>query len=148
MVDIAAATLLGLSAGSLLAEGAVLVPYWRSLTGEAFLAWYREHGGLLIRFFGPLEIAAALLAMLAALVGWLRGSAASPLFAAASVLALAVLVAFPLYFKRANTSFADGTLAPDQVASELTRWSRWHWLRTLNAMAAFVAALFALRVPV
>jgi hypothetical protein len=45
---------LGLSAGALLAEGAVLVPFWRSLQPESFLAWYRENAALLLRFFGPL----------------------------------------------------------------------------------------------
>src|SRR6267378_2029146 len=51
-----AAVALGLAAGATLAEGAVLVPFWRSLDPEAFLAWYRRYAALLLRFFGPLEV--------------------------------------------------------------------------------------------
>ena len=143
MLEIIAAVVLGLSAGALLAEGAVLVPYWRSLSGEVFLRWYREHGGLLIRFYGPLEVAATVAALLATIAAWLSASPGAPLLALASALALAVLGAFPLYFKDANASFADGTLSPEQVASELARWARWHWVRTAIATAAFLAALLA-----
>ena len=50
---------LGLSAGALVTEGAVLIPSWRSLQPDRFLAWYREHARLLFKFFGPLEIVAA-----------------------------------------------------------------------------------------
>jgi hypothetical protein len=47
-----ATTALGLSAGALLTEGAILVPFWRSLQPESFLGWYRQHAGLLQKFFG------------------------------------------------------------------------------------------------
>ena len=63
-----AAAALGLAAGALLAEAAVLVLYWRSLEATQFLDWYSAHAGLLFRFFAPLEITAALLALAAA--GW------------------------------------------------------------------------------
>ena len=41
---------LGLMAGALLAEAAILVPFWRALPAASFLKWYREHGALLLRF--------------------------------------------------------------------------------------------------
>lgn len=135
---------LGLSAGALLAEGAILVPFWRSLPARSFLAWYREHAGLLLRFFAPLEIAAALLPALAAAVGWLGGSAGAPLLAVSAALALLVLAAFPAYFQRANASFADQSIAVDQVPDELRRWSRWHWGRACVATLAFLLAILAL----
>ena len=53
---------LGISAGALLAEAKVLVPFWRGLEPSEFLAWYRKHADLLLRFFGPLEIVAAVVA--------------------------------------------------------------------------------------
>src|SRR2546426_6710255 len=93
---------LGLSAGALLAEGAVLIPFWRSLQPESFLAWYRQHAALLLRFFGPLEVVAAGLAGLAALVGWVGGGRPSGLLAVSALLAAFVLAAFPPYFQRAH----------------------------------------------
>jgi hypothetical protein len=142
-VALLAAAALGLSAGAVLAEGAVLVPYWRSLSPEAFLAWYRRNAGLLFRFFAPLELVAALLSILAAVVASRAASFAAPLLTASAVLALAVLAMFPLYFQRVNASFAAGTIAIERVAGELRRWSRWHWARVVVATLAFLVALLA-----
>jgi len=134
---------LGLSAGALVAEGAVLVPFWRSLQPESFLAWYRQHAALLLRFFGPVEIVAAALAVLAALVTWFGDEPGSGLLAISALLAVLVLAAFPLYFQRANARFAEATIAPAEVAAELRRWSNWHWVRAVLAVAAFVVAVVA-----
>ena len=139
-----AAIALGLMAGALLAEGAILVSFWKLLPPEEFLSWYRRHGALLLRFFGPLEVAAALLAIAAAAVHWLSGSAGRHLLVLSALLAVAVLAVFPLYFQRVNASFAAATIPVDRVASELRRWSSWHCARTLIATAGFVAALVAL----
>jgi hypothetical protein len=136
---------LGLAAGALVAEGGVLVPFWRSERPEAFLAWYRDHAALLVGFYGPLEIAAVGLAATALVANWLHPvMAAGPLLGAA-VLAFGVLVAFPLYFQKANISFAAGTIELARVPDELRRWSRWHWARTALALGAFICAVVAPR---
>ena len=140
-----AAIALGLSAGALLAEGAVLVPFWRSQQPESFLAWYREHAALLLRFFGPLEVVATVIAILAALLAWISGRGGAYLVIVSALLAVAVLASFPLYFQRANASFAAGTIAVDQVAQELRHWALWHWARTAIATASFILAVLALR---
>jgi len=136
---------LGLSAGALLSEGAILIPFWRSLQPESFLAWYRQHAALLVWFFGPLELAAALLVVLAALVGWFAGDRSSGVLAVAALLAVLVLVAFPLYFQQANAIFADATIATTEVRNELRRYSNWHWVRVVLAVAAFLLAVVAAR---
>ena len=138
-----AVAVLGLTAGALLAEGAVLVPFWRSLPPDSFLRWYRENAALLLRFFGPLEVAAPLLAGLAAIASWGSAGSASSLLFASSVLSLLVLGAFPLYFKRVNSSFAEGTIEPDRLEEELRRWAYWHWARVVLAAAAFLAGILA-----
>ena len=140
-----AAIALGLSAGALLAEGAVLVPFWRSQQPESFLAWYREHAALLLRFFGPLEVVATVIAILAAQLAWISGRGGAYLVIVSALLAVAVLASFPLYFQRANASFAAGTIAVDQVAQELRHWALWHWARTAIATASFILAVLALR---
>lgn len=132
---------LGLTAGALVTEGVVLVRFWRSLTPEAFLAWYRRHAGLLFRFFGSLEIAAALAALATLGLGWRADGAVSPLLVLAAGLTVAVLLVFPLYFRRVNASFEAAGIAPERVGPELARWARWHWLRTTFALGAFLAVV-------
>src|SRR5262245_25378869 len=69
-VDVLAAVGLGLSAGAMLTEGAVLVPWWRSMSPESFLGWYAANAARLFWFFGPLEMASALLAVAAGVLSW------------------------------------------------------------------------------
>ena len=134
---------LGLAAGAVLAEGAVLVPYWRSLPATDFLRWYREHGALLLRVFGPLEAAAALLVCLATVVSARTGVGDARMLGVAATLTVSVLAAFPLYFRRVNASFAEGTIPAERVPAELGRWARWHWFRVALAIGGFATAVLA-----
>ena len=135
---------LGLSAGALLAEAGVLVPMWRAQDPAAFLSWYRDHASLLLKFFGPLEVASTLLVVVATVSAWLAGLEGQGLFLASTVLTLAVLASFPLYFQKANASFAEASIPTGAVGAELGRWARWHWGRTALAIAAFGLAALAL----
>jgi hypothetical protein len=143
LTALAAVIALGLSAGAMLAEGAVLVPYWRSLPADGFLAWYRDNATRLFDLFAPLEIASCALAATAAVLYRVQRREGHARLATAALLAVAVLIAYPLYFQTVNASFAERTIALDQVAAELGRWAAWHWLRTAIGGAAFVAALLA-----
>ena len=139
-----AAAALGLTAGALLAEGAILVVFWRSLPPASFLGWYKEHAALLQRFFGALEVAAAALTMLAAALSWVATDVSRHLLGVSALLSVAVLAVFPLYFQRVNAGFAAGTIAAEHVAGELRRWRSWHWIRTVIATGAFLFAMVAL----
>ena len=143
-VAVLATIVLGLSAGALVAEGAILVPFWQSLQPQSFLAWYREHARLLLRFFAPLEISAAGLTLAAVTLNWFHPVAATQLLVLSAFLAVAVLGAFPLYFQTTNASFAAGTITPARVPEELHRWARWHWTRTMLGVGAFILTLVAL----
>jgi hypothetical protein len=145
IVDVLAAVALGLAAGALLVEAAVLIPSWRASPPEAFLRWYADNASRLFDFFGPLEIASAGLAAVAALLYRYQRGAAGGLFIVSAVLAVAVLAAFPLYFERVNASFAAGTIARDRVADELTRYAAWHWGRTAIGLLSFVSAVLGVR---
>lgn len=122
-IGLLAAIGLGLSAGALLTEAAILVPFWRSLDPAEFLRWYRRNASLLLRFFGPLEVLGGLLIGLAAASSFFGGHAGSAAQALSSLLVIAVLLSFPIYFRAANQSFSDGTLAAEQVSGALRRWS-------------------------
>lgn len=139
-VSLLATVSLGLSAGALLAEGALLVPMWRAMPPQEFLEWYRRNAALLLRFFGPLEVIPVVFAGLALLLSWSGGTPQALRWAATVVLAVGVLIGFPLYFKAANASFETASIELDQVASELRRWASWHWGRTLLATLAFALA--------
>jgi len=141
LVGVLAVIALGLSAGAMLAEGAVLVPYWRSLPPEAFLQWYAANAARLVEFFGPVEIAAAVLAIAAAALSGASRRRGSGLLALSAVLAVVILAFFPVYFQDVNASFAAGTIPLDQVPTELARWSALHWVRTAIGVGAFVAAV-------
>jgi len=138
-----ATTVLGITLGAIVAEAALLVPYWKSLPPDAFLRWYRENADRLLRFFGPLEVAATLLTVVAAVSHRLSTGGFSLLLVSSSVALVVALAMFPAYFKRANASFAAGTIAPDLVAAELHRWERWHWVRIAVVATAFLATLSA-----
>ena len=140
-IAVLATLALGVAAGAMLAEGAVLVPWWRSMPPEAFLRWYAENARRLFAFYGPLEIVSATLTLLAAVVH--RSS--RRWFVGASLLALAVLAAFPIYFRDVNASFESGAIGVDRVHAELGRWAAWHWGRTMLGLLAFALALLGVR---
>ena len=135
---------LGLSAGALLEEGALLLPGWRAQSPRAFLEGYARDAPRLQAFFAPLEVGAALVALAAALARtFVRGRLDTWGFAAVA-LAVVVLATFPLFFQGANAAFARGAMAPEAVGPALDRWARWHWTRVGVACAAPVAAAVAL----
>ncbi len=140
-----AAGVLGLAAGALLTEAVILVPWWCAMEPEAFLAWYAEYAGSLFRLFAPLEVLGAVLAVAAAVFERLYGNREGGFLMAAAFLAVAVLVAFPLYFGEVNAAFAAGTIPLEEVGPELARWAGWHWARTMLEMAAFASALLSIR---
>jgi hypothetical protein len=135
----------GIYAGAMLTEAEALVPYWRTISPAAFFAWYAANGDRLFGYFAPVTIA-ALLGTVAAAGGatWTGHPGRRPA-AVAAVLVLATGVMFPLYFQGVNARFATAAIPPDDVAPELARWAAWHWVRTVLALVAFVAALLAVR---
>jgi len=100
---------------------------------------------LVLPIFRPRELVGATLALVARLVCWLVDGVASALLAISAVLAVLVLAMFPLYFQRANASFVGATIATTEVGVELRRWSIWHWVRVVLAIAAFAVAVVAAR---
>lgn len=147
-VALAAVLALGLSAGAMLTEAAVLAPSWRAASAEDFLDWFGNNEPRLVAFYGPLEIASTLLAIGAASLYGLQRRAGGGLLALSAALSVVVLLLYPLYFEQVNASFVARSIASADVAVELARWQAWQWLRTAIGFAAFAAALLAVRRPV
>ncbi|MEM9669992.1 MAG: hypothetical protein AAF950_13790 [Pseudomonadota bacterium] len=130
---------IGLYAGSLLTEGMILVPYWRRMAPADFFRLHGEVGPGLFRYFAPLTAIAVTLAILAATMT----SDPTTLRTIAAGLCMLALAIFFIYFRKANASFADHSLAESNLGAELLRWSSWHWTRTILVIAAFGASIGA-----
>ncbi|AUX32045.1 MULTISPECIES: DUF1772 domain-containing protein [Sorangium] len=137
--------LFGLFIGALLAEGALLVPYWRSLPPAEFFALHGAFGPRLYRFFAPLTTAASLFAVAAAAVSLLASSPSRWASLLSAGLAASLVAVYFLYFRRANAGFAAASPGPSGLAAELSRWARWHWVRVGLGLFGFAFSLLALR---
>jgi hypothetical protein len=136
--------ILGLFVGSLLTEGMILVPYWRSLKPETFLALHGTLGPRLFSYFAPMTVAATLIPAATFIYCCLVGADGWIYSASVAVIMLAILGIFFYYFKSANASFASGSVGVEGLPAELGRWSKWHWLRTIMGLVAFVLSLVAI----
>jgi hypothetical protein len=140
VLTIVVALALGLFAGSLVLEGLVLVPFWRTLPPDEFFRLHHAFGPRLFRYFAPLTALAVLVSLASALIAhptsWQRVAAAG--------CAALTLAAFPLFFARANREFAHRSITDAQLPRALDRWAMVHMLRTATCVLAFVFALLAL----
>lgn len=144
-VALVAVVLLGVTAGAMLAEAALLVPYWQSLTPNEFFDWYAENASRLVDFYSPLEIGSALISLLIAIACSIQSRPGSRLWWTAAVLSIVVIAMFFVYFKDANAGFSNRTVAEDALAAALTSWGRWQWARVFIGISAFAAAVLAIR---
>ena len=135
---------LGLLAGSLLLEGLVLVPHWRSLGSSAFAELHAGFAPRLYRYFAPLTAGAVLISVSAALaVAWTTEPNATDWFTvAAGAFAASLLAFYRLYFHSANARLPLLARSGDALglSSELHRWQRTHQVRTAVSLVAFVLA--------
>jgi hypothetical protein len=144
-VPFLAAAGLALFIGALLTEAMVLVPMWRSLPPQDFFTLHAAHAHRLYAFFAPLTVAATLLSVVAAVTSVATNRPQGWASVVAAVLTLVILSTYGLYFRRANASFADASIAHEALPAELARWASWHWFRTAIGLLALASALLALR---
>lgn len=132
---------IGLLVGALLAEGAIFIPYWRSLPANTFYALHKETGPRLYRFFAPLTIVPSFLSLAAAgFAAWKVDVGRWPTLVAC-LFFICVLATYAGYFKDANARLAAATLSANELSLELSRWESWHWVRVVLGVFAFGAAL-------
>jgi Domain of unknown function (DUF1772) len=143
-IQLVAAASLGLLVGALLAEDALLVPYWRTLSPQTFYAMHPGYAPRLYRFFAPLTIAGPSLALLAALFSAIAAQPGRAYSCFAALLALFIVAIYFIYFKKTNEAFGAAAIAQGDLAAELGRWAAWHKARTAIGLVAFAGALLAL----
>ena len=144
-VGVAAVLLLGVTAGAMMAEAALLVPYWQSLQPSEFFDWYASNAGRLVAFYSPIEVASAVVALAVALAHTLQSQRGAGMWWVAAALSVGVIAMFFIYFKDANESFANRTVADDAFAATLATWAQWQWARVALGCMAFLASILAIR---
>jgi hypothetical protein len=144
-LQILSAAAWGIFAGAQLAEGFLLVPYWQTLTPAAFHVWYAANDRRLVAFFGPLTIAVTLVPLALAVAATLSAHPVRGVAVLCAAIGIAVIGGFFAYFKEANARFSAASVAAADLPTELARWARWHWARTMLACLAFAAMLSSLR---
>ena len=136
---------LGATAGAMLAEAAILVPYWQSLEPADFFDWYSANAALLVDFYSPIEITAAVTALVCAILYSAQSRPGVGLWWLAAALSIFVLVMFFLFFKEANAGFSERAIADDELPAALATWGAWQWARVTVGFMAFAAAVLAIR---
>jgi Domain of unknown function (DUF1772) len=138
---------LGLLAGALLTEAAVLVPYWRSISSQSFNELHEGVAPRLYSYFAPLTIGAVVLAAVSGVVAAtsLPRGLEHWLTIASSLLAVSLLGFYRLYFESANRRLPDLARLADssQLVAELRRWQSIHAVRTGVCLTSFVCAAIA-----
>lgn len=128
----------GLLAGSLLTEGLVLVPFWRTLPSGRFYELHGPAGPRLFRYFAPLTAAAVISSIFAASIE--RDNVALLLAAGLNFLALST---FFFFFQKTNRKLTNRTYDDSGLAIVLRKWSLWHHVRTGFVLVGFVALAIA-----
>jgi hypothetical protein len=135
---------LGTFFGTQLAEAALIVPYWKDLSANDFFAFYKNYGKKLHQFYAPLTIAATILPIATLVFSLFSKSNTDLLMWLMVGFCILFFATYFVYFKEANLSFTERTIANESLSQELLRWERWHWGRVVCEGIAFACGLILL----
>jgi len=122
-------TIFSIFIGSQITEGALLVPYWQSLSSIDFYSYYYEFGPFIGQFYTVLTIIAALIPIIISIYCKSIKSNALKFALVSSFFAILFVSSFYIYFKDTNELFYQATLNDIELKNELVIWSYWHWGR-------------------
>lgn len=117
--------------GSQITEGALLVPYWQSLSSSDFYAYYNEFGPSIGKFYTVLTIVAALIPVGISIYCMTINSNALKFALTSSCFAILFVSSFYIYFKDTNALFYQAAFSEVALKKELVIWSYWHWGRII-----------------
>jgi len=136
--------ILGIFVGTQIAEGALFVPYWKNLHTAEFFELHKTYGPKIYKFFAPITIGATFIPVVAAIYSVVTNAEGQVASIVTAALCLMFFFTYPLYFKKANKSFADASLSEAELPKELIKWGKWHWARVYMELAAFAGSIVAL----
>jgi len=129
--------------GSQITEGALLVPYWQSLSADEFYTYYQKFGPSIISFYSILTIVAALIPIGYSVYFYRKKSSNLRWALLSTLFAVLFLLCFYIYFKGANELFFQSTLDEESLKNELVIWSKWHWGRVVLEILSLLFLIFA-----
>ena len=130
--------------GSQITEGALLLPYWQSLTADNFYAYYNEFGPSIGKFYTVLTIIAALIPVATSIYCKINNDKALKVTFLSSFFALLFVASFYIYFKGTNELFYQAALSDHELKNELVIWGYWHWGRIVIECLSLVFLIIAL----
>lgn len=130
--------------GCQITEGALLVPYWLSLSSTNFYSYYNAFGPWIGQFYTVLTIVAALIPIVITVYCKVINSPAFKFALISSVFALLFVSSFYIYFKVANELFYQAALSDAELKKELIIWSYWHWGRIVTECFSLTFLIFSL----
>ncbi|SEB52751.1 protein of unknown function [Tenacibaculum sp. MAR_2009_124] len=135
---------LGFFLGTQITEAVLMVPYWKSLTPDAFFLLHKTYGKKVYSFFAPITIMATIFPLVT--VAFIIQSSSTIQFTVACIglFTLAFFSTYFLYFKGANKSFTDRSISDTELADSLKKWEYWHWTRIGFETIAFICSLLLL----
>ena len=130
--------------GSQITEGALLVPYWQSLSSNNFYSYYNEFGPFIGQFYTVLTIIAALIPIVISIYCKSINSNGLKFALISSFFAILFISSFYIYFKGTNELFYQAALNDVELKNELIIWSYWHWGRIFIECLSLVFLILSL----
>ncbi|ADR21689.1 hypothetical protein MATR_06780 [Marivirga tractuosa] len=130
--------------GAQIAEGCLIVPYWKKLSPEEFFDFFSTNGYKLKKFYAPLTIIATLSTLCVVAFFIFKRSEELLIVLVMGSSTLCFFSTYFVFFKNANESFSEKSISHKDLASELRRWGNWHWTRVAFESIAFVLSLVLL----
>ena len=130
--------------GSQITEGALLVPYWQSLSSADFYSYYNDFGPQIGQFYTVLTILAAIIPIAISIYCKSINSKVLNLALISSFFAVLFVSSFYIYFKGTNELFYQAAFNDLDLKNELITWSYWHWGRIVIECLSLFFLIFAL----
>jgi hypothetical protein len=125
--------------GTMILIAIVLVPFWKAMQPQEFLDWFSNYGDKIGSLMIPLGPGVLILAIIALIMD----KKSKTLWGLTALFTLANFLYFPVYYLPTNGSFAEQTIAINEVSTELVSWLKYHWQRTFFAILALASSILA-----
>lgn len=136
---------LGLTAGAMLTEASIIVPFWLRLNPDEFFTWYTKNQASLVDYYTLLEVSSLLLTLLSLVVLQIQKSSGGLWMGISFLFSLFVILTFFIFFKDANAQLNAGPIANEVFIDTIQRWGNWQWIRVGLGSVAFITSLVFLQ---